>query len=372
MADAALHTAQLAVIATTDPAPVPPVDPVKFSIDPAALKAAYAKLKTAVYKHGAAELTRIHVVATDGRVSLTATDIDRTVTVRVDADVETAGEVLVPADLVDKMITKVKPTVPVDVTLDAEGGKVRAGRLALTFDHLAVKGFPVTPKVEGRTIELDLAAVAEVLPATSPDESRPILTGIEVKGGTYAATDSYRIAAVYTGTATGDPFLFPRAAATLAVKHAKGKVTAVVGDRHIEVELDEDTTLISRLIEGQFPPYEKLIPEGQPHELVFTDDFRAALKDAMGVVPDKDEYLSVIPIADGIRLKLGIVEADIAGTVPFQIGFTPRYLAASLAGFKSNRLGVTDTLGPVAGVEPAPEFGEGAKRVRVLMPVRVS
>src|SRR5262249_54038888 len=127
-------------------------------------------------------------------------------------------------------------------------------------------------------------ALRQAVPAASKDDARPILTGVllaaHAGGLRLVATDSYRLAVRDVEGAT----LLNEGQKVLVGAKGLSEVQRLVGDGEIEVALGErDVTfrvgtseLTTRLIEGDFPNYEQLIPSGYPNRLTVGRDALSA------------------------------------------------------------------------------------------------
>lgn len=351
-------------------------------IDAAALKAAMAKLKPAMpraTRYTNPVLQSVYVITAADKVIITATDLTLTLSTAVPTEAGSTGSCLVPAAVITKLLS-VRSKGTVEITSAGDTGFVKAGNLKLEFEPEDVGQFPLPGTVEGREVELNLAILPELLPAVSTDDTRPILCSVYIDSGTYAATDSYRLHIVDIGTDTGDPFLLPRDAAQVMAKYPT-TVTATVSDRHLRVALDESTTLITRLQEGEFPFFRRLIPEAPPQQITFTDALIGDLKDAMKARQESDSKTPVkitstgfdeLELAIGTGRKRTVVTTTGTSTLPDGIAFAPPYLLDLLTGTTSNELRVTDSLKPALLREPAPTYGDDAERIRLIMPVRIS
>jgi DNA polymerase III sliding clamp (beta) subunit (PCNA family) len=235
--------------------------------------------------------------------------------------------------------------------------------------------------VTGRRVDLSADIITELLPAMSRDGSRPILCSVYVGKGTYCTTDSYRLHVVNTSTDLGDTFLIAGPAARVMANY-KGTLACTVGEREIRVVLDATTTLTGRLVGGEFPPFRSLIPASPPHRISFTDALAGDLKDVAKLRVGNSDGSPVRITAVGVdelELRRGVtgekpavVTTPGTSTLDTVIAFGADYLLDLIAGTTSNTLLVTDRLKPALIREPAPELGDGAERVRLIMPVRVS
>lgn len=350
------------------------------TVDAALLKAAMAKLKPAINKNMSAPALRcVRVDASATGVMLTATDLDVTLSTVVTGLVPADGSLLVPADVLNKVIS-VRPKGTIEVTGTGETGHVRSGNARIEFEPVDVDEFPTAKKFTGRRVDLSAAIIAELLPAMAKDGSRPILRSVYVGKGAYCTTDSFRLHVVNTGADLGDTFLIDGSAAEVMAKY-KGTLACTVGENAIRVVLDATSTMHARLVDGEFPPFRRLIPENPPHRISFTDALTADLKDLVKLRLAGDTSTPVrITAANLDELELrrtgdykpAVVTTPGTSTLDTVIAFAPAYLLDLIAGTTSNVLQVTDHLKPGLIREPAPELGDGAERVRLIMPVRVS
>lgn len=360
------------MMTTTDPRVAPTLT---VAVDAAALKAAVAKIKPVLPTRAANPVFECIRFDSDGTdITLTATDLDTTISTVVTGESAQTGSLLVPAKIITKLLG-VRSKGTVEITGSPDGGSVRNGNARLEFEHVDLNEYPKLPEVQGRSITLNLDAIKELLPAVSTDDSRPILTSVYIGNGTYAATDSYRLHVVNTPNETGEAFLLPGAAAKITAKYV-GTVAARVGERDVTIVLDETTTLSARLVEGTFPQFRNLIPTKTSEQITFTDAMVVDLKTLTKLMQGGDPSAPVrIDMAgNGLELRCGTVVVSTPGlsTLGAALAFNPKYVLEALGGTTSNTLRCIDTLKPALVREPTPEYGDGAERIRLIMPVRVS
>jgi len=134
-------------------------------------------------------------------LTLSCFDYEVAATAQIEADVLEPGTVIVPGRLLTE-ITRSLPALAVDVATDADGVSVTCGSAEFTLVALAADEYPalpVPPAVAG-SVDGGLlgAAIGQVVPAASRDDTLPMLTGVclDMDGGqlTLAATDRYRLA----------------------------------------------------------------------------------------------------------------------------------------------------------------------------------
>jgi DNA polymerase-3 subunit beta len=138
--------------------------------------------------------------AADG-LTLSCFDYEVSARVEVEAEVAEPGTVLVPGRLLAE-ITRSLPSLPVEFADDPEGVSLSCGSASFTLVTLPVEEYPDLPALSQTAGTIDggdlAAAIGQVAPAASRDDTLPLLTGVnlEVDGATMtlAATDRYRLA----------------------------------------------------------------------------------------------------------------------------------------------------------------------------------
>lgn len=222
--------------------------------------------------------------ATDGVLSLRATDMEMSVALEVPgAKVESEGTVLLPGRLVVDVARSLPPgDVTLELRTEQRDVELTAGDARFHLRTLPAEDFPRLPEVEGATAKLPAqplgATIDRVARAASRDEVRPILTGVMVQAEgamlTMVATDSYRLSVKH---ATLETALEQPLEANVPARALRelARIIAGGGVEDVEVALSRNQVvfrldgiaLSSRLIEGQFPSWRQLIPESFEHEV---------------------------------------------------------------------------------------------------------
>lgn len=233
-------------------------------------------------------LNNVLIRTEENHLRLTAFDLELGIECTVPAVIEEAGSLTVPA----KTFAEVLATLPesdVQLTVDLQNiVNIRCERSDYSLLGLPPEEFRLLPEIpDDRSVEITQAAIHEIIRQTifavSPDESRPILTGINMvlneSGLTFAATDTHRLAVrtAVPATASGEAScIIPRRALDELSRLLGDEDTAVhisIADSQIKFLVD-GITIVSRLIEGQFLSYERVIPTGYEKKLTIpTDEF---------------------------------------------------------------------------------------------------
>lgn len=218
----------------------------------------------------------------DGHVRFTTTTIDVTSTVVLPQNGPDTP-FTVNVGTLEKMAAQASKNGTVCLSVDDDNRTVvDIGGVESASTASPASEFPKLPNPSTRIDNFPVDRFAETVPFTATDENiRPILTGIHVApDGVVAATDSYRLVVVESGTslALDSAVLIPRQAAMLAVKHGRDadvETTFDGQDIRFTFTLPSMTYAVTaRLIEGDFPNYGPMIPaESQtPLSLKLGDD----------------------------------------------------------------------------------------------------
>jgi DNA polymerase-3 subunit beta len=223
-------------------------------------------------------LAGIMLRAAGSQLHLSATDMEISLRVSLDAHVEDEGAVVVPGRLLVDIV-RLLPAGDVTIAHRAEEGvaELTCGSASYKLHTYAAEDFPRLPEIDPETAftvdkEAFVETIARVSRSSSRDESRPVLTGILVRfeGSklVMAATDSYRLSVKETALDTGpgqelEAIVPARALAELSRAGQAGEpgtISIGVQENQIVFGID-DIWLTARRIDGQFPNYKQLLPE---------------------------------------------------------------------------------------------------------------
>lgn len=304
-------------------------------------------------------LSGIHILAETGRVTFTATDGDLSVRTSVEAEVGAGGVAVVPGRLLADVARQL-PAGGVSIST-TDGGllELQCGAASFKLRVLAADDFPPVTALEGSSVELPVSEFSEtieqVVKSASRDETRPHLTGIllSVEGEKLrsVATDSYRLA---VRTTKIEPPVTARIEANVPARALQEAVRIAEGSENVNITLTDrqisftagDTLLVSRLIDGQFPDFEQLIPDSYEHIL---DIDVAELLDAVrrvSLLAQRNTPLKVA-LSEG-ELEVSAQTADVGEareTIPapdfqgeqLEIGFNPDFLREGLDSVHTDR-----------------------------------
>ncbi len=347
-------------------------------------------------------LTHIRIAAKDGKVSMMATDLEMWMEHTLPGvGITEDGAATAPARNFTELLAAM-PDADVSVTVEDETNTLHLRCLKANYKLLGLSAdeFPLLPQVkEDSRFVVDREtlkdAIKQTIFATSTDETRAILTGVLVvfQGDSLklVATDTHRLAVrdcpVKEGSGSASAIVPSRAMNELLriVGNEEGEVVVTLSGNQIQFQVDDaagsKTTLISRLIDGQFPNYERVIPAQATKTLtVERAPLAAAVKRASIVARDSASRVVLRTTEDGDKLTItaesGSVgnayeEVEVARTgddTPVEIAFNAKYLADVLNVLDTEGLHIelTEPLRPGV-IRPT----DTADYLCVLMPMQV-
>jgi DNA polymerase-3 subunit beta len=338
-------------------------------------------------------LAGIMLRAAGGKLYLSATDMEISLRVSLDAHVEEEGTVVVPGRLLVDIV-RLLPTGEVTLEARPEDGVARltCGSASYSLNTYGAEDFPRLPEVDPEsafTVEREafLDTIARVSRSASRDESRPVLTGVLVRfeGGkvVMAATDSYRLSVKETALEQGPPHeleaIVPaRALAELArIGQGAESATLDVGVQENQVVFGADGVwLTARRIDGQFPNYRQLLPEQFEAEVQLPREELLDVVRRTGLLAQRKSPLRLR--FEGGELTVSAQTQDVgeareslpvgyAGE-PIEIGFNAEFLRDGLESVSDE----TVRLKLISPLRPGLIHGESDDFLYLIMPIRLA
>ena len=330
----------------------------------------------------------------DAGLKLTATNLEIGITSWVPGKIDTEGALTVPARLLTDVVGGLPAGERVDLEVEGTTLSVRAGRFQTHLRGIDADEFPVIPAAGERPTtrvsqKVLRKALSEVTFAAASDEARPILTGVLTRFAgerlTLAAADNYRIAvkSIDVLSPVEDVSLVIPARSYVELMRVLADtddpVDIMLAPARSQVIFHVDTIdLVSRLIDGQFPNYQQVVPTSHSSRaIVDRDELLKAVRlsaliaaGAANVVKLRigEEGSAGITIAAAADVgdAEGQVEAELEGD-PVTVAFNARYLTEALQNVDADRLAL-ELNGPLSSGVFRPT--DDADYVHVIMPVR--
>jgi DNA polymerase-3 subunit beta len=338
----------------------------------------------------------------DGKVlEITASDLETTMVTTLELEnAEGSGNIAIPAKLItdslrefpDQPLTFVINTDTYAITISSENGQ---------FSVMGQHGedFPQLPKIKPeRSISLKIAAtsllsgITSTLFATADDELRPVMNGIFIElspsDATFVASDAHKLVRYKrkdVHAESGASFILPKKPAAL-LKNLFGK-----GSEQVSVEFDDKNAffttpayqIVCRLVEGNYPSYNSVIPTNNPNKLLI--DRIKLLNTVRRVSVFSNQASNLIRLSlKGNRLTVSAQDIDFATSAveelacqyngdDLEIGFKSTFLVEILNNVQSTEVSIELSDSSRAGLFiPFNKENENEDVLMLLMPMMIN
>ena len=329
----------------------------KFSIERAALLKAVSQAQSVVERRNTIPILANVLIEADGSdVSFRATDLDIEVVDKVGAQIERGGATTVSATLLHEIVRKLPDGALINISADSAAGRmtVEAGRSNFSLATLPREDFPVMASSEYAS---NFSAPAPVLRrlfdkskfAISTEETRYYLNGVymhvaEADGGKVlrcVATDGHRLARIDADLPEGAGDM----PGVIVPRKTVGELRKLLDDddAKIAVSVSEikvrfatpEITMTSKVIDGTFPDYTRVIPQGNTRKMeVDAADFAQAVDRVATVSSERSRAVKMQLDEDRLLLSVnapdsGAAEEELVvayGDDRLEIGFNAKYL----------------------------------------------
>ncbi|MEF9864803.1 MAG: DNA polymerase III subunit beta [Oscillospiraceae bacterium] len=361
----------------------------KIICNRALLTAAIAGVSKAVTMRSAVPVLEGILVKAEGfNIILTGYDLEMGITTTIEANVQEPGEVVLSAKLFGDMVRGINSD-EVEITSNENNAtSIRGGITEFDIMGMNAGDYPAMPTPGAdETMSISGEVLKELIETTlfsvSQDDKKPAHTGelfsIEKDKLTVVALDGYRLAIIEK------PITAQKEIDIIIPAKTLSEVSKLITDDELMVNISAnrrfivftagDYTIISRLIEGEFLDYKRVIPEGYKTKVVLdVRDFISSIERASLVITERLKNPLRILFDDKITIRcqttLGKVvdelDAKIEGEA-VEIGFNNRYLLDALRHSGCDKL-VMEINGPLSPVKVLPDGG--GDFVFLVLPVR--
>jgi len=312
-------------------------------------------------------LANVLLSARSGRLSVTATDLEVELVASAEVTVQQPGDITIPGRKFLDICRALPEKVSLTISLDGEKVTVRAGRSRFTLSSLPAAEFPTVEEIHAQqALSIAQAELRRLLDQThfsmAQQDVRYYLNGmlLETDGGTLraVATDGHRLAlcelTLETKANVAQQVIVPRKGVLelQRILGSEGTVELSIGTNHVRAQIG-DIRFTSKLIDGRFPEYSRVIPASPAHTLKADREvFRHALQRTAILSNEKYRGIRLTVKANAITLQAHNPEQEEAEEeieVSYQgdeldVGFNVNYLLDALAAVEGTEveLGLTD------------------------------
>ncbi len=297
-------------------------------------------------------LSNVLIVARDGQVSITATDLEVELVATADVDTQGGGEITVSGRKLLDICRALPDGAEVGVSVSGEKLTVRSGRSRFNLATLPAAEFPVVEDIKaGQSISVSQETLGRLIEKThfsmAQQDVRYYLNGMLLETGSgrlkAVATDGHRLAlcqAEAEGSSEEQQVIVPRKG-VLELQRlltGEGSLEIELGANHVRIQLD-GIRFTSKLIDGRFPEYERVIPKESSNELrADRVAFKGALQRTAILSNEKYRGIRLVIRDSGVVLQAHNPEQEEAeeeleveySGEDIEIGFNVNYLLDAL------------------------------------------
>ena len=330
----------------------------------------------------------------NGRLKLTATDLEISIIEYIEADIEEDGAVAIPAKRLQETLRQL-PNIPVFFEVDEDQNiefKTDKGKYKLVGEE--ADEFPEVPNMDGGTTlntdtELLQNAINKTMFAVSTDDLRPAMMGVYFDIGEeetkFVATDGHRLVRYVNKHFHSDSplsFIVPDKALNLVTKALDDpECKMVVTDDHAQFN-SGSTTVITRLINEQYPNYESVIPRDNDKNLLIDKAQMLSTVRRVSVFSSSTTRQIRLQLQNDkitIRAEDLDMSSEAKETISceysadeMEIGFNAKYLADVLSNVDGEEAKFEFSTPNRAGIVKPAENEEGEEMLMLVMPVMLN
>jgi DNA polymerase-3 subunit beta len=306
-------------------------------------------------------LANVLLVAKDGEIAVTATDLEVELVATAEVQVDSPGEVTVPGRKLLDICRALPDDAQISISQSGEKLSVKSGRSKFSLTTLPAAEFPTVEDIAaGKSVAVSQEALGRLLDKThfsmAQQDVRYYLNGLLLETGAKSlrgvATDGHRLAlcdvAVEGGEAEAQQVIVPRKGVLELQRllNREGELTIELGSNHVRVQL-QGIRFTSKLIDGRFPEYERVIPQDTSNAMTAN---RGAFKSALQrtAILSNEKYRGIRLI---IRKNIMVLqahnpeqeEAEEELEIQYdgdeiEIGFNVNYLLDALGAIESDQV----------------------------------
>ena len=365
----------------------------KFSILQQDLLPSLQAVSRSVGSHSSLPVLDNILLSVEGeKLKIAATNLEIGVIELISISEAVDGEITVPAKTLVELVSGLGQS---KVTLEAEEDRLtlKANNFTASINGIPAAEFPAIPlsSSEGISLPKQFFLISkDILFAAATDEGRPVLTGIltDIKGTNldFVATDGFRLAHRQVKLASDRPQF-----KSLIPKRTFEEVLRIIGEQtvdEVKIAASENqnqvvftlgqTIVSSRLIEGQFPSWEKIIPQKIISRVIAEKDILLKAIKLAAVFAKNEANIVVLTVKkDSLSLKssakeIGSQENEIEGQVEgeeLQIAFNTKFLLDAVSNIPTSQL-IMEFSGALSASLIKPIGEEGLEYI--VMPVRLN
>lgn len=306
-------------------------------------------------------LANVLLVAKNGEVAITATDLEVELVAVTEVTIDAPGEVTVPGRKLLDICRALPDDAEISISQSGDKLSVKSGRSKFSLTTLPAAEFPTVDDINAtQSISVPQEALARLMDKThfsmAQQDVRYYLNGLLLETGGKSlravATDGHRLALAQVELDSGkmpeQQVIVPRKGVLelQRLMGGDGDLVIELGSNHVRIQLD-GIRFTSKLIDGRFPEYDRVIPQDTENALVADKGlFRSALQRTAILSNEKYRGIRLIIRDKGMLLQAHNPEQEEAeeeleieyGGDEIEIGFNVNYLLDALGAIESDEV----------------------------------
>ena len=343
-------------------------------------------------------LSNVLIESVEGGITITATDLEIGVRGVYQAEVTEPGGVTLSARKLFEIVRELPEEEVSFETSESNWATIKSGSAVFKFTGLPKEEFPTLPEMEGQELvpvdaELMRELIRKTIFAAGDNDTRYVLNGIYMvvadEGGTrtiqMVGTDGHRLAILkkdlegeVAKAAAGTAIIPKKSAAELKklLDEDEGQLQMAMSRNHIVFKIDS-LYMVTRLIEGNYPNYEQVIPAGNDRQVTIDKGALASALKRVSLLSRERTNAVKFNFSGGSAVlssqnpEMGEAREDVSieyGGEEIEVGFNAKYILDALSVMDQDKVNLMlkDSLSPCV-ISPA----DGGGYRCVVMPMRV-
>jgi DNA polymerase III subunit beta len=306
-------------------------------------------------------LANVLLVARDGQLAVTATDLEVELVASAEVEVDAAGEVTVPGRKLLDICRALPDSAKISISQSGDKLAIRSGRSKFSLTTLPAAEFPTVEDINStQTVDVPQEILVRLLDKThfsmAQQDVRYYLNGLLLETGAKylraVATDGHRLALCQQelkGAKLKEQQVIVPRKGVLELQRllsGEGAVSLEFGSNHIRIQLD-GIRFTSKLIDGRFPEYERVIPQDTSNQLsADRSAFKGALQRTAILSNEKYRGIRLIIRDSGVTIQAHNPEQEEAeeeleveySGEDIEIGFNVNYLLDALGAIEADEV----------------------------------
>jgi len=321
-------------------------------------------------------LNNILLITENNKLKISATNLEIGINCWISGKIKEKGSITIPAKLINDFVNNL-PNEKIELKVKNKQLELKCNKFKSTLKGLSADDFPIIPEIKSQPIliiknNLLKNSFSQVVNMASISESRPEISGIYMnffkKTIKLAATDSFRLAEknidINSKELKEESIIIPHRTVLEVIRILNEKedqeedVKISLSDNQILFDLN-DTQIISRLIDGQYPDYQQIIPANSETEVIINRSelinnikvaslFTGKVDDIKMFINPKKSLVEILSKDADIGENRSKIEAEIKGK-EVEVIFNYRYILDGLNNIYSDKviIGLNDNIKPV-------------------------